>query len=106
MEQFREHEKEFKKKQFSKKALLNQQDRNMFDSSGSDDSDGGHRYSDGSDGDYDNEGDSNGGENDDEDMNEEGDNQSDEGNEEQKAEQRAKDKEYLVEVQDFVKQQI
>lgn len=41
MEQFREHEKEFKKKQFSKKALLNNLDRNMFSSNNDSDSDGG-----------------------------------------------------------------
>jgi Not1 N-terminal domain, CCR4-Not complex component len=99
MERFREHEKEFKKKQFSKKALLNMRDNNMFSSNNDSDSEGNHDHDfsdDSGELDYYQE---------DDDL-EDGEGQPEEISEEQKAEQRSRDREYLIEVQDFLKQQV
>ena len=100
MERFRAHEKEFKKKQFSKKALLsgNNGDRNQQNSDDSDyDPDGDDSdYGDGDDDDQD----------DDNDDGDEDEPYVEEFSEEKLNGMRLKDKEYLMEVQDFVKTQV
>lgn len=94
MERFRAHEKEFKKKQFSKKALL---------TTGQDRRDGGDNSDSDSDINYGSDDNSNGDNYDDEDNNEENGDDSEEMSEELANQQKIKDKEYLGEVLDFFK---